>query len=48
VIELDGTNPEVEFLYGKQTELEITEVTQFTIVPDVSIKFKKVVYNEKR
>lgn len=45
--EAHGCNPDVEFLYGKQTELEIKGITQFTIVPDVSIKFKKVKYYDK-
>ncbi len=41
VDEAGVANPEVDFYYGKQTELEIDMVTQFNIVPDVTIKFKK-------
>jgi hypothetical protein len=47
VDEASGCNPDVDFYYGKSTELEIDIVTQFEIVPDVTIKFKKVKYHDK-
>jgi hypothetical protein len=42
----EDTNPDVYLYYGKETELEIIEVTQFSIVPDVTIKMKKVKYEK--
>lgn len=42
----EGTNPDVDFVYGKTTELEIKEVTQFSIVPDVTLHFTKIIYED--
>ena len=41
-----NTDPDVQLCYGKETELEITEVTQFSIVPDVTIKMRKIKYEK--
>lgn len=35
-----GCDPEINFNFGK-TCLEIKNIDQFTIIPDVTIKFKK-------
>ncbi len=35
-----GCDPEISFIFGK-TSLEIKNINQFTIIPDVTINFKK-------